>query len=250
MKKLFILGAIGLGLSATAAQAQISQVDYGTLGGTQFVTFDDVAGGGAPGTNYDGIFFSNGVGFAERFVGQTVTNAGGFDQLGGAPSGGGLTLQIGAAGQNLNIFQNTDSNVLTGLGFAGFPQSDAIGEGSFAALFSSGQSQFGFQLVGGNGGSANVSFFGNDGSLIQSIVLSSLSDSFYGFQRDGGFNDIYGISIDNNDAAGIGFDNLKFDVRSVGGAVPEPATWLMMIAGFGLMGAAMRRRQRAAVRFA
>jgi hypothetical protein len=28
----------------------------------------------------------------------------------------------------------------------------------------------------------------------------------------------------------------------VGGAVPEPATWAMMIAGFGLAGAAMRRR--------
>lgn len=34
-------------------------------------------------------------------------------------------------------------------------------------------------------------------------------------------------------------------------AVPEPATWGMMIAGFGLMGAAMRRRrQGAAVQFA
>ena len=33
------------------------------------------------------------------------------------------------------------------------------------------------------------------------------------------------------------------------GAVPEPASWAMMIAGFGLVGAAMRR-QRTAVRFA
>ncbi len=29
---------------------------------------------------------------------------------------------------------------------------------------------------------------------------------------------------------------------SVGGAVPEPATWAMLIAGFGLVGAAVRRR--------
>lgn len=34
-----------------------------------------------------------------------------------------------------------------------------------------------------------------------------------------------------------------------GGAVPEPATWAMMIMGFGLMGGAMRR-QRTAVKFA
>ncbi|OJV29380.1 MAG: hypothetical protein BGO24_03985 [Sphingomonas sp. 67-36] len=33
------------------------------------------------------------------------------------------------------------------------------------------------------------------------------------------------------------------------GGVPEPATWAMMIAGFGLVGAAMRRR-KAQVRFA
>lgn len=32
----------------------------------------------------------------------------------------------------------------------------------------------------------------------------------------------------------------------VGGAVPEPGAWLLMIAGFALTGAAMRRRQQAA----
>jgi hypothetical protein len=35
-----------------------------------------------------------------------------------------------------------------------------------------------------------------------------------------------------------------------GTAVPEPATWAMMISGFGLMGAAMRRRTRVNVAFA
>jgi hypothetical protein len=45
--------------------------------------------------------------------------------------------------------------------------------------------------------------------------------------------------------------NFAFDVLNVGvatgpgaGAVPEPATWGMMIAGFGMMGAAMRTRRR------
>jgi hypothetical protein len=35
-----------------------------------------------------------------------------------------------------------------------------------------------------------------------------------------------------------------------GGAVPEPASWALMLGGFGLVGGAMRRRQRMAVRFA
>jgi hypothetical protein len=33
-------------------------------------------------------------------------------------------------------------------------------------------------------------------------------------------------------------------------AVPEPATWAMMIAGFGLIGASMRRRQKVSVTYA
>ena len=34
------------------------------------------------------------------------------------------------------------------------------------------------------------------------------------------------------------------------GAVPEPATWAMMIAGFGMVGFAMRRSQKVSVSFA
>ena len=32
------------------------------------------------------------------------------------------------------------------------------------------------------------------------------------------------------------------DIRTIGGPVPEPATWAMFIGGFGLVGAAMRRK--------
>jgi hypothetical protein len=48
------------------------------------------------------------------------------------------------------------------------------------------------------------------------------------------------------------FEDEKFvftNVRAVEGPVPEPASWALMLAGFGLAGAAMRR-QRASVRFA
>ena len=35
-----------------------------------------------------------------------------------------------------------------------------------------------------------------------------------------------------------------FGADSFGAAVPEPATWAMMIVGFGLAGSAIRRRER------
>ena len=38
----------------------------------------------------------------------------------------------------------------------------------------------------------------------------------------------------------------SFTFGAGNGGVPEPATWAMMIAGFGLAGAAMRRRERSA----
>lgn len=45
---------------------------------------------------------------------------------------------------------------------------------------------------------------------------------------------------------GIGLDNVMLTYDGVrGGAVPEPSTWAMMIAGFGLAGATLRRRRTA-----
>lgn len=39
------------------------------------------------------------------------------------------------------------------------------------------------------------------------------------------------------------------DARLINSAVPEPATWATMLLGFGLIGGAMRRRQKAQVNF-
>lgn len=227
-------------LWATSLPAQITQVNYAALTGTEFVSFASVVGGPSPGTNYDDLLFLNGVGFGERFAGQTLTAAGNFDQLGGAPSGG-LTLLAGTPGHNLAFFQSPAGQVLSGVGTAGFPVFDAIGEGAVSLLFSSDQSEFGFRLAGGHAGTANVDFFRADGSLIQSIVLGNLPlTATFGFTRDGGLTDIRGISISNNDLTGIGLAGFRHNVQSV----PEPSTWAMMLGGFGLAGLAVRRRRR------
>jgi hypothetical protein len=60
-----------------------------------------------------------------------------------------------------------------------------------------------------------------------------------------GAGDSVGVFVDN-------FNGYTGDTTHLSGsitAVPEPASWAMMLGGFGLVGAAMRRRQRVAVRF-
>jgi PEP-CTERM motif len=50
----------------------------------------------------------------------------------------------------------------------------------------------------------------------------------------------------------FGNDNVNYAFRLVGGAVPEPSTWAMMLLGFGFVGGAMRsakRRQKVTVSF-
>ena len=48
------------------------------------------------------------------------------------------------------------------------------------------------------------------------------------------------VGTGSADNIGPILDNFRIDITP--GAVPEPATWAMMIAGFGLVGASMRRR--------
>jgi hypothetical protein len=54
------------------------------------------------------------------------------------------------------------------------------------------------------------------------------------------------------DGYDVGLDNIAFDVRAtaVAAAVPEPASWAMMISGFGLVGGALRRRRQPVLRVA
>ena len=41
----------------------------------------------------------------------------------------------------------------------------------------------------------------------------------------------------------VGVGNLQLNIINIGGAVPEPSSWAMLIIGFGLVGATLRRRR-------
>jgi hypothetical protein len=59
------------------------------------------------------------------------------------------------------------------------------------------------------------------------------------------------ITFAQSGADRFGFDDMTVgDIRQVTGGVPEPATWAMMLMGFGAMGYSLRRRPAARVRYA
>jgi len=78
--------------------------------------------------------------------------------------------------------------------------------------------------AGGGGGPGATSFFG---------VFSSTGNISRIVITDGDDNDIF-------PDANLGYDSFRFQMTQA--AVPEPATWALIIAGFGLTGGALRRR--------
>jgi hypothetical protein len=85
------------------------------------------------------------------------------------------------------------------------------------------------------GGATSTVLFTLDGNL-STYDLIDLSS----------YSNILSFSLNTDDSYGLSYDDFTYDVA---GAVPEPATWAMMILGFGAVGFAMRRRKQAKLTF-
>jgi hypothetical protein len=102
--------------------------------------------------------------------------------------------------------------------------------------------------MGGIGGDelwfAGESFVWNpeDGDLV--LVLAIIPPPKEGAGGGGGGGS-FGLQEEGGSFSGGSSDgdSSSTDVRLPTGPIPEPATWAMMIAGFGMAGAMMRRRQ-------
>lgn len=69
---------------------------------------------------------------------------------------------------------------------------------------------------------------------------ASLLNSWFG---TGSENDPLGITRFEYSSTGVfAIDDLKLGLPSLAPGIPEPSSWVMLIAGFGLVGAAARRR--------
>jgi hypothetical protein len=139
------------------------------------------------------------------------------------------------------------------VGFTGFSGNYMYGTGNgyFDIKTTGGATFSGLEFIVGTGffsSNANVTWQAFLNNILVGSGSTDLSaGTIVGFSGAGGFDTLR--YTDNN----AGFNAPAFDsVRAQfgdAGAVPEPATWLMMIAGFGLIGAGMRRRQNVAVSF-
>jgi hypothetical protein len=84
----------------------------------------------------------------------------------------------------------------------------------------------------------------------QSFTVSAANDGTYGFGhnmqwKSGAFTFVGTGNVETVrlEATVPGNGGVFFDDVSVSGAIPEPATWALMIGGFGLAGALLRRRR-------
>ncbi|WP_136163173.1 PEPxxWA-CTERM sorting domain-containing protein [Sphingomonas flavalba] len=252
MKTLLAFSAVVL--FAGAAQAQIVRVNPGDFHpDAGLITFSEYAQGTvnpvyAP-ANYGGGAGAPNVTFGGFFVGQALSANPGTDCPGAAASGcvsgsptGPLTLDAASP----NTFISSDGANPTSPVLSGSPTFN----GPIAVLFDVDLAGVGFD--GGffdNIGSTGITAFARDGSLLGTVVNTGFGIEFLGLVTADGTPQIAGVFLNLVGAEGSGFaiDNLRFAQAgqiTVPGGVPEPATWAMLIAGFGLIGAATRRRVR------
>lgn len=159
---------------------------------------------------------------------------------GGGNSGQGSVVGQGGYGLNANGSFGGDAvyiGVDSGTGYAQLLSTTAF-------------SQIGFFMnyAPGVGNNATIEALDAMGNVFASFDLATLAP----ISTPGGFNEFQfrGISSDAQDIYGLRFGGNYILVTGtadgVPDAVPEPATWALLILGFGAIGATLRRRQQTA----
>ena len=118
-----------------------------------------------------------------------------------------------------------------------------------AGLYTIGGS-FARQDITANGNGTRVSIFSNVGGTYSSLFTNTIaansygnSTPFSGLTANLGVGDTIDFALNN--LGDYAYDSTGITANLSVASVPEPATWAMMIIGFGAVGSAMRSRRRA-----
>jgi len=221
-RSIALVGTILAAFTAVSAQAEVISLNFAGLNGdAQELVLDYYNGGtgslgSGPGTNY-GISFSNNA------IACSV-QPGGNCNSGDLPTGGNLLFFLSGSASTMNVAGGFDT------GFSFFYS--AINSPAFVNVYSG---------------------LDGTGSLLATINLPTTpSDPGSPACAGGQFCPYVPIgvsfagtamSVDFGGSANqVAFAGITLNSDTPGPAVPEPATWAMMIAGMGLVGASMRRR--------
>lgn len=90
-------------------------------------------------------------------------------------------------------------------------------------------------------GNSTISFVVADKDGNTSYNLANPTGNFVGFVSTGGLASVTAKTV-AAEAKFVTVGNLSLASAKMTSAVPEPATWAMMLVGFGLMGSVMRRK--------
>jgi hypothetical protein len=99
-----------------------------------------------------------------------------------------------------------------------------------------------FNILGGNATSVAFALLDDMGTIFNFNRDLGTGSNMFGFVGIDG-QSIQNISITLNGGGAGDVRQIRLDEEATA-AVPEPATWAMMLVGFGMMGAAMRYRRR------
>jgi hypothetical protein len=212
-------------LGSAAILAGATMLAAPALAGPTIIDFED---------NPTDVYFESPI-TSHGFVATATPDLGGSFPLGTnyavdgvGPSNGTIHLDSWTNSGNHSIWTLTDVNgAAFSLSQFDFATGDPALGGPASGLTLTGN------LVGG-------------GTVTQAITL--ISGDFNTYLVDSTFQNLLSVTFDatgpDNRSA---YDNIH--VNQAAGAVPEPASWAMMVGGFGLAGATMRRRKMA-IRFA
>lgn len=231
MRKAILPLLVGLSLSAMATSAHAASFLFSNVGDSYTIDFNGYTGN--PDTPISGL------------TGQIIYSL-------SSISADGKTYSFGVTVANTSG-GDTETSRLSGFGFNVDPDikkngAIALSSSDFSVV-GSGQVPSGFgkvEVCFFGGGGKNCSGGGNGGAQLGQTLTGDFSLSFASAPVDG-------ITFDNlfvryqsitNNAAGIKGGSGVGQPTTPVSAVPEPATWGMMIVGFGLIGASMRRSRR------